>query len=376
MNGEVCPKGRAWIEINGENLRYNVLNLSRLLPKGAKFMPALKANAYGHGAGIIGRELNKMGIDKFCVAAAEEGVELREEGVKGEILILGYTAPENFELLKKYDLNQSVLDYEYAKLLNAYTEPVKVHIAVDTGMKRIGESAENFDRICEMFRMQNLDINGIFTHLCVSDSKTPSDSKFTYAQGEKFWNVVKRLNGLGYNPKTHLLGSYGLLNYPELGGDYARVGIAMYGILSKKEDLNFCPVKLKPVMELKCKVTAIKSLNAGDGAGYGLDYRADKPSKLAVLSIGYGDGLPRELSNGAGSVLINGQKATIVGRICMDQCFADISDIQNIHCGDTAVIIGKSGDMQISAEEIAAEAGTITNELLSRMGSRLHRIRV
>lgn len=376
MNGEICPKGRAWIEISQENLRYNVLNLCRILPKGAKLMPALKANAYGHGAGIIGRALNEMGVDSFCVASAEEGMELRDEGVKGDILILGYTAPENFELLKSYNLTQSILDYEYAELLNSWKEPLNSHLAIDTGMKRIGESWENFDKILQMFRMDNLRIKGIFTHLCVSDGKTLQERKFTYSQGEKFQSVVKRLNEQGYNPKTHLLGSYGLLNYPELGGDFVRTGIAMYGVLSRKDDMNLSGIKLKPVMELKTKVTAVKRLKAGEGAGYGLDFKAEKPSVLAILSIGYGDGLPRELSNGAGSVLINGRKAPIAGRICMDQCFADVSEIENIQCGDSAVIIGKSGDMEISAEEIAEQAGTISNELLSRMGSRLHRVLV
>lgn len=376
MDVEICPKGRAWMEISVENLAYNVEQLRKLLPAGAKLMPALKANAYGHGAGITGRALNEVGVDSFCVASVEEGVELRDEGVKGDILILGYTSPENFRLLKSCELTQSILDYDYAKIMNSWREPLKCHLAVDTGMKRIGENWENFDRILEIFRMDNLDVSGIFTHLCVSDGKTPSEREFTYSQGKKFNAVVKKLNALGYEPKTHLLGSYGLLNYPQLGGDFVRTGIAMYGVLSRSNDLNLSGVQLRPVMELKSKVTAVKKLEAGEGAGYGLDYRAEKPSVLAILSIGYGDGLPRELSNGAGEVLINGTKAPIAGRICMDQCLVDVSDIEAVHCGDTAVIIGKSGNMEIRAEELAEQAGTISNELLSRMGSRLHRIRV
>ena len=366
--------GRAWIELDKNNLKHNVEALRSLLPAGCVLMPAIKANAYGHGAVSTAKELNKMGIQAFCVASAAEAVQLRENGIAGEILILGYTHPSDFPLLIRYNLTQAVLDYEYAKQLDAFDGEIKVHIAVDTGMHRVGVPAGNLDAILSILRMKHLWVTGIYTHLCADDSRDEKDVAFTKKQAASFARIKAQVLAAGYAVKTHILGSYGLLNYPELDGDYARIGIALCGVLSNRGDLAFCPIELRPVLSVKARVMTVRTTQSGDYVGYGLAYTAKSERKIAALSIGYADGLPRALSCGRGRVLIHGQEAPIVGRICMDQTMVDVTDIENVKCGDVAVVIGKSGMLESTAYDLAEQSDTITNEILSRMGSRLPRI--
>lgn len=367
-------RSRAWIELDREALHHNVEELQKLLPNGCELMPAVKANAYGHGAVLISRELNRLGIKAFCVATVSEGIELRENGIVGEILVLGYTHPMQFPLLKRYDLTQTVIDLPYAEILNKYGQKVKVHIAVDTGMHRLGEPCKNIENICKIFRLPNLKIEGIYTHLCADDTDLPKDRTFTLEQSRAFYSTISQLKERGFEcPKAHLLASYGLINYSELGGDYARIGIALYGVLSTEADRKCCSLSLRPVLSVKARVTALKTLQKGETAGYGLQFVADCDTKIAVLAIGYADGIPRSLSCGIGNVLIKGSKAPIIGRICMDQMLVDISHIPNVKSGDIAVIIGQSGDEKITACDLAEQTVTISNEILSRLGERLER---
>lgn len=368
-------KDRAWIELDKNALAQNVRFLKERLPENCTLMPAVKANAYGHGAILISKELNVLDIRAFCVASVMEGVELRKNKIKGEILILGYTHPKQFALLHRYHLSQTVVDYQYALCLNGYGRKIHVHIGIDTGMHRLGEPAENLEHICEMFELPNLIIDGMFTHLSADDTLKPEDREFTRQQAETFRQLTDTLMAKGYElPKTHMQSSYGVLNYPELAGSYARVGIALYGVLSTKEDTDCWSEKLFPVLSLKTRIVSVRSLHKGDTAGYGMDFTAEHEMQIAALSIGYGDGLPRSLSNGKGRVLINGRPAPIIGRICMDQTIVDISGIPDAKAGDTAVIIGSSKGASISCADLAAEADTITNEILSRLGGRLTRI--
>lgn len=371
------PKGRAWIEVNMENLRRNTAVLSALLPRGCQLMPAVKANAYGHGAVLVARELNRLGIRAFCVATAEEGAELRLGGVRGTILVLGYTPEERLCLVERCGLTQTVVDYQYAVLLNRRGRSIRVHIGIDTGMHRLGEPYGNLDQIRKMFLMENLKVGGVFTHLCAGDTDCQRDQAFTRRQGRAFDQVVRQLRESGIPcPKAHILSSYGLLNYPELGGDYARVGIALYGLLSTRQDTERCQVPLRPVLSVKARVASVKALHPGESAGYGLAFTADKEMRTAALSIGYADGLPRALSGGVGGVLIAGRFAPVIGRICMDQTLVDVTEIPAVQAGDVAVVIGESGDLSISACDLAGQTGTISNEILSRLGTRLERFAV
>lgn len=367
--------GRAWIELDKENLYQNVDALCRFLPNECQLMPAIKANAYGHGSVLIAKALQEKGIQSFCVASIKEGIELRKNGITGEILILGYTWPEQFSSLRKYKLSQTVIDFFYAQSLNAYGKKIHVHLKVDTGMHRLGERAEEIRKIKKIFEYENLAVDGIYTHLCASDGISEEEKKYTYKQADIFFELLEKLRSLGIViPKKHLCASYGLLRYPELAGDYARVGIAVYGLLSHREDQKRGSISLKPVLSVKARISIVKNLYQGECAGYGMQYTAKENRRIAVLSIGYADGLPRMLSCGVGHVLINGYMAPIIGRICMDQTLVDITDVPNVKQGDIAVLIGKSGDLEITAYDIAEQTGTITNEIVSRLGTRLERI--
>ncbi len=239
----------------------------------------------------------------------------------------------------------------------------------------MGERAEHREQLNKIFAMKNLNIQGAFTHLCADDTNNPAAVAFTQKQAEVFFDTVEFLKKQGLPcPKLHLQSSYGVLNYPELAGDYARVGIALYGVRSSLEDLDKASPHLKPVLALKARITSIKVLYPGESAGYGLTFTAKRQMKIATLAIGYGDGLPRSLSCGAGSVLINGCQAAIIGRICMDQTTVDVTDIPGVHAGEAAVIIGRCGNEEITVYELAQKTDTITNEILSRLGERLERV--
>ena len=370
-------RGRAWIELDREALSQNVEALLAMLPDHCALMPAVKADAYGHGAVLIARELNRIGVEAFCVASAGEGEELRREGVRGEILVLGYTDPIQFDLLHRCRLTQTIVDYQYAERLNGYGKRLHVHIGVDTGMHRLGIGYEERSLIMDIFEMKNLAVDGLFTHLCTSDGQALKEQSFTDLQARRFYSVVDDLERNGYScPKLHLQSSYGILNYPKLAEDYARVGIALYGVLSTREDTKRWEDVLRPVLSLKARVACVRRLCCGETAGYGMAFTAQRDMEIATITVGYGDGLPRNLSGGQGFVLINGRRAPVVGRICMDQTIVDVSGIPDVKAGDVAVLIGKSGDKEISAGDLAGWAGTITNEILSRMGARLERVMV
>lgn len=377
LGGKKFAGDRTWIEIDVNALRNNVNFFRTILPEDCRLMPAVKANAYGHGAAALAKELNLMGVDHFCVACVQEGIELRRAGIKGEILILGITHPAQLDKLRRYHLSQAVVDYSYAEQLKNYGKKLHVHICIDTGMHRLGERCENIEEICRIFEMSNLIVDGVFTHLSADDSVKGQEKIFTDAQAARFYGVLDELKARGIKcPKVHMQASYGVLNYPELAGDYARVGIALYGVLSTKEDTREWSRMLCPVMSLKTRVAAVKEIYAGETAGYGLSFVAEHDMKIAVLAIGYADGLPRSLSNGKGAVLIDGKRAPIVGTVCMDQLLVDVSDIPDVKPGDIAVVIGKSGNLEITVCDVAEQAGTITNEILSRMGERPERIMV
>ncbi len=364
-------KARAWAEISARALEKNVRILRSLLPKDCALMPAVKAEAYGHGALLVARKLQQLGTEDFCVASAEEGRQLREGGITGNILILGYTDPAQFVLLRDYRLIQAAVDYEYARTLNGCGFPVRVHVAVDTGMHRLGEPYRHTERIQAICRMEHLQAEGIFSHLCTEEPEIVA------RQAKAFEQICRELEKAGITGlKRHLLASGGIVSCPQLGGDYARAGIALYGILSTREEEERCPIPLFPVLSLKARVASVRELEEGEGAGYGLRFTAKRRTKLAALSIGYADGLPRCLSQGVGEVLIKGKRAPIAGSICMDQTLVDVTDIPETEAGDVCVLIGRMGREEIRASEIAEKAGTITNEIVSRLGSRIYRVLV
>lgn len=360
-------KSRVWAEISLAALRHNVDYLRALLPAGCRLMPALKANAYGHGAVPIARELMRLGVREFCVATADEGAELRRAGIGGDILILGYTHEGKLSAVNEYNLIQCVVDADYLKMLLCQSLPLRVELGVDTGMHRLGIDWRDSAAPPLLCGQNKLKLEGAFTHICTGDEEFSAQQKRRF---EGFTNAVS-LAGIELK-RRHLMSSQSLLTMPWLGGDLARVGIALYGLMSRRGDAPEHEGRLKPVLTLKTRVASLRDISAGEGAGYGLGYRAEHDGRLATLPIGYGDGLP-SCAAGRARVLINGQPAPIVGRICMDQCLVDAT---NIDCkrGDEVVLIGRSGGAEISAYELSESCGMITNELLSRLGPRVERI--
>ena len=316
---------RAWIEVNTENLCHNVETLKKAMQPGCELMAVVKAQAYGHGAVLTASYLNQMGVSAFAVATVEEGIALREAGIRGEILILGYTDVRRAEELKEYDLMQTLISYEYADALNQQGVTVKAHIKIDTGMHRLGIACGELSAVRKLFFMENIRVCGMFTHLCCSDSRQPDDMAFTRGQIEKFYSLVDALRDSGIIlPKLHIQSSYGLLNYPDLVCDYVRVGIALYGVLSAPNDDTVLKPDLRPVLSLKSRVVLIREVRAGESVGYGRSFTAGHTARIAILPIGYGDGFPRSLSEGKGRVLIRQYVAPVVGRICI--CLLYTSD--------------------------------------------------
>lgn len=364
---------RVWARIEEEALLHNLKVLQSALPAGCKLMPAVKGDAYGHGAVKIARRLEGEKIHSFCVASLEEGVELRQAGVRGDILILGYTLPKEAGEVLEHNLIQTVVDADYAKELNACMQErgsgrLRVHVGIDTGMHRLGEWFENIDRIAGIWDLSRLTPEGVYSHLCAADGRKGWEIEVTKRQIDRFDRLTRELYARGIGGfSRHLQNSGGILNYPSCRYEYARPGIALYGAGGLGEG------RLRPVLTLKSRIACVRELRAGEGAGYGLAFTAKKDGRIAVVCAGYGDGLPRSLS-GKGWVLCRGRRARIAGRICMDQMLVDVTDIPQAKPGDEVVFIGSSGKEVITAEELANLSGTISNEILCRLSRRVERI--
>lgn len=392
INLESCRqnRSRAWIELNMDALRHNVEYLQSLLPGRCALMPVVKANAYGHGAGLIAGELSAMGIRSFCVACVSEGMELRKQNIAGEILVLGYTHPDQFPLLDQYALTPTAVDHAHALALSSYAccassqKLLPVHVAIDTGMHRLGEPAGHEAQIREIFTLPGLQITGMYTHLASASGTDPASQNFTREQIDAFYQLVAKLEkDIPPCVKLHLQASYGILRYPLQNVDCVRPGIALYGLLSNAADTRDFSDSLRPVLSLRARVASVHLLSPGESAGYDMAYTATRPTTVATITIGYADGLPRslsqppvaqELQQDKGCVLLHGQRAPIVGRICMDQLLADVTALPQTQPGDIATLIGQDGQESISAASLADACGTITNELLSCLGPRLERL--
>ena len=367
---------RAWVEINLENLKHNVEEIKKYLHPKGEFMAVVKANGYGHGAIEISRYLNKINVYNFAVATIDEAIELRQARVKGEILILGYTHPSRISDLIEYDLIQTVVDYKYAEELNGFEREIRVHLKIDTGMHRLGEDYHDESTIKRIFNFENLNIEGIFSHLYVADSKEREDIICTEEQIRNFFNIAGEIKeNINPNIKVHLQSSYGVLNYPKLPCDYARIGISMYGVKSSLYDSVKSDVELKPVLSLKARIAIVKNIKAGDAVSYGRQYIANNDMRVATVTIGYADGIPRNISNKNVVVLIKGREVPVIGRVCMDQLMIDVTNVDDVKEGNIVTLIGNDEDNYVSVEKISEAAGTITNEFLSRLSKRFHEYR-
>ncbi len=364
-----------WAEINLDTIATNTKNIKKLI--GDKELIAIvKADCYGHGAVDVVPTLLESGASRLAVAMLTEAVELRENNINAPIVILGYTPLYLGEELINYDIEQTVYDLDYAKELSkialSFNKKAKIHIAIDTGMGRIGflPGDDTVKIINEVYNLEGLEVIGIYSHFSTSDEK---DKSYANEQLFKFKKVIADLKALGIEiPLKHISNSGAIIDMPETYLNGVRPGIILYGYYPSKEVSND-NLSVKPALTLKAKVAHVKELHKDMYISYGKTFKTNKKTIVATLPIGYGDGYPRALSENA-KVIVNGKFASILGRICMDQCMIDVTDIENVKTGDEVIILGEEGDLKFNAEDMAEALGTINYEILCRIKSRIPRV--
>ncbi|NCB62670.1 MAG: alanine racemase [Clostridia bacterium] len=365
---------RTWAEIDLGRLQHNYLALRELTPQGCKFVGVVKADAYGHGALPVAKSLEELGADYLAVACLAEAEELRRGGIKAPILILGNTSPEYTRDLIDLDATQGVGDMETAKALSVAAvragKPLKIHVKADTGMSRLGflsdeeHLSEAAVQIAALCALPGLSTEGIFSHFSDADGS----EEYTMRQFTRFLDLIAALEKRGVTFQIrHCAASAAVLNYPCTHLDMVRPGIALYGHFPAPDMEHLCP--LLPVMSLKTRVAAVRDLPAGSAVSYGRTHILTRFSRLAVLSVGYADGFSRLLSDRV-QVVIRGQTAPLVGRVCMDLCMADVTDIPGVEKGDIVTLYGDENPVESAAEL----AGTIPYELLCAVSKRVPRI--
>lgn len=360
--------------IDTEALKFNYLQLRKLISPETKVMAVVKANAYGHGDVEVSRVFESLGCEFFGVAIPEEGARLRDAGIKRPIVVLGGVFPGQIKTLFDYDLTPVIFDLNTASALNAHAGHVgilkKVHVKVDTGMGRLGiQPAEALPFFREMKGFARLKVEGVLSHLAEADGP---ETRYTKRQIEVFIKTLEAIKELGFAPElVHIGNSAAIVDYRESHLNLVRPGIMLYGSYPAKRFKE--KIELRPVMQIKTRVLHLKNLPAGSSVSYGRSFVASRDSVIATLPIGYGDGLPRRLS-GKGEVLIGGARAPIAGTVCMDLTMCDVTHIPDIRVGDEAIIIGRLGGEEITAEEIADKAGTISYEIFCDISGRVPRI--
>jgi len=364
-----------WAEIDLDAIAYNTKNIKRLIGN-KELIAIVKADCYGHGAVDVVPTFLENGASRLAVAMLTEGIELRENNINAPIVILGYTPLYLGEELINYDIEQTVYDLDYAKELSeialSLNKRAKIHIAIDTGMGRIGflPCNETVKTIAEICTLKGLEVVGIFSHFSTSDEE---DKSYTKEQLLKFTNVVENLKVLGIRiPLKHLSNSGAIIDMPETYLNAVRPGIILYGYYPSNEVFKD-NLSIKPALTLKTKIGHVKELDKDMYVGYGKTFRTNKKTIVATLPIGYGDGYPRALAKNA-KIIVNGKFAKVLGRICMDQCMIDVTDVENVKTGDEVIILGEEGDLKFNADDIAGALGTINYEILCMLKSRIPRV--
>lgn len=371
---------RAWAEINLDNIAHNISCIRKSIEPSTKLLVVIKADGYGHGYKQVAKVAVDNGADFFGVASADEAMQLRRSGFDTPILILGPVDDDEFVHVVDLDISITVFNIEIARrissIASALGKKARLHIKIDTGMSRIGYMAASdnhnaiIDEILTISNFPNISIDGIFTHFSKADD---TESDFTQIQFERFLNICDELAQRGLNiPIRHCCNSGGIVNYPQYHLDMVRSGIITYGYYPS-EQTNNGKLDLIPAMQLKSKITDVKRVGAGTDVSYGGTYTTDKPIEIATFGIGYADGYFRSLSNKA-EVIVGNRKAKVIGRVCMDQTMADVTEIKNIKIGDEVILFGTDGNNTITVDSVAALAGTINYEVLSVVGKRVPRV--
>ncbi len=366
---------RVMAEIDLDELDYNIKNIQKRIGD-RKIIGVVKADAYGHGAVKVSEVLQKNGVMDFAVSNIDEAIELRKNGIKGSILILGYTPNGRYTDVLFYNITQAILSFDEAKELSDLAMKLgikaKIEIKIDTGMGRIGFMPDDstLPVIEEILALPNLEFCGIFSHFSTADEK---DKTFRDEQEKRFREFNEKLVEKGIISKyCHIANSAEIIDDDNIYSDYVRPGIILYGLYPSSE-VKFENLDLKPVMSIKTHISFIKEMEENMPIGYGRTYYTKGRQKIATVPIGYADGFLRSMQKG-GRVLVNGQFANVVGRVCMDQFMIDVTHIEDIKVNDEVVILGKQGDNEITADEIAKIQGTICYEVVCLISKRVPRV--
>lgn len=367
---------RTWANIDLDAAEHNFHEIRNCLKSETKLCCVVKANGYGHGAVQLSKLYETLGADYLAVSNIEEAIQLRNNSISLPILILGYTDPRCARELADQNITQCVFSYDYGVALstNAVEEgtTVKIHIKIDTGMGRIGFQCQDceLDQAAEVCMLPGLEVEGIFTHFASAD-EGEGGREYTLGQFNKFMNAISYLEAKGINFKLrHCANSAGIFDYPETHLDMVRAGVVLYGLQPSSVLHN--PGNLKPVLMLKTIIDHIKSVHLGDCISYGREFKADREMRIATIPIGYADGLWRSNFHNHMVVEVEGKLAPIVGRVCMDQCMIDVSEIPEVAVNSKVTVYGMDG--VISVDHIAEVNGTINYEIVCALGERVPRV--
>ena len=372
MNKMIRP---VWAEIDLDAIKYNIDSIKRRVDT-KELIAVVKADAYGHGALDVSKTLVENGATKLAVAVITEAMELRHGNINTPIMILGYTPLEFAADLINYDIEQTIFDLEYAKKLSEIAlnlgKKAKVHVALDTGMGRIGFliNDNSLNEILKISSLKGLEVVGIFTHFSTSDE---SDKNYSNKQYKKFTDFNEKLISKGVNILLkHVSNSGAIIDMPNTYLDGVRAGIVLYGYYPS-EDVLKQNLDLKKAISIKTQVAHVKILDKNEYVSYGRKFKTERKSIIATLPIGYADGYSRALT-GKAKVIINGKFAPVVGTICMDQCMIDVTDIGDVHVGDEVIVLGKDKDLKFDADDMAKAMGTINYEVLCMIKQRIPRV--
>ncbi len=372
---------RVWANVHLDALEHNIRLLQGYLSDGCRLMGVVKADAYGHGAVAVARRMAACGVDYFAVSNLDEAIELRRADLTQPILILSYTPACEAVRLAEYGVTQAIVSKQHGEELAAAAEQagveITVHIKVDTGMSRVGFACHNIaaapataGEIAAVSRLGGLNVEGIFTHFASADER--EDDGFTCEQFARFTAAIATAETLGVSfALRHCCNSAALVRYPEMHLDMVRPGIVQYGYYPDEWLRTLLP-DMRQVMELKTAVSHIKELPVGTAMSYNRTYVAARTTRVATVPIGYADGYARAMSNTA-YMLVNGQRAPVVGRVCMDQCLLDITDIDGVEVGTEVTVFGTDGDADLPIEQVARWADTISYEIVCRVSRRVPR---
>ena len=368
---------RTYVTVDLDAIAYNFESMRKNIREGTQIIAVIKADAYGHGAVTVGKFLETFSyIWGFATATAEEALELRDAGIQKPILVLGYVFEDHYEELIDREVRMPVFDLETAEKIADYAEQLhkkaKIHIALDTGMNRIGfkDTQKSAAVICKISQMESLQIEGMFTHFARADE---TDKIYADRQFRRYMDFHRQLQDWGVSiPVCHCSNSAGIIDMPYANLDVVRAGITIYGIYPSDE-VQKEKIPLKPVMSWKSGVAFVKEVEAGEQISYGGTFVTPKKMKIATIPTGYADGYPRMLS-GKASVLIHGKRAQILGRICMDQFMADVTDIPDVSRGDEVTLLGRDQEEEITVEELSDLCGRFPYEFVCCVSKRVPRV--